>query len=164
MSEHLFEIKIADEQYARLAKGIMSAEPDNNEETDQTKYLDGDGFGETDVIGAQLIVAFSGHRYYGDPAQDYIYSNMLKLGAGRRTDFRWTQPNGDVLEGSCTIAAITGPSGDAGAKGEIGFEIHFNGKIELQEGGAAPATAATTSTDTETTGTPVEGATEDTTA
>lgn len=159
MNEHLFELKTTGDTYARLAKGIMSAEPDNNEETDQTKYLDGDGFGETDVIGAQLIVAFSGHRFYGDPAQDYIFSNMLKLGAGRRTEFRWTQPNGDVLEGNCTIAAITGPSGDAGAKGEIGFEIHFNGKIELVPG-TAPVTAAQTLSDTETTGTPVEGVTE----
>ena len=35
-----------------------------------------------------------------------------------------------MFEGSCTIANISGPSGDAGAKGDISFEIHFNGNPE----------------------------------
>lgn len=132
MNKHLFEIdtKPGTEPgtFAPLAKGITSAEPANNEEIAQDKYLDGGGFGETDVIGAQVILTFSGHRFYGDAAQDYIFGQSLELGTKRRTKFRWTEPNGGSFEGDCTIANISGPSGEAGAKGEIGFEIHFNGK------------------------------------
>jgi hypothetical protein len=130
MYEHKFEIKtVAGDPgtYSLLAGGINNVEPGNNEELAQDKYLDGGGFGETDVIGGQLTLAFSGHRKYGDAAQDFIFSKSLTLGDSRRTDFRWTQPDGSIFEGSATIASISGPSGDAGAKGEISFEIHFNG-------------------------------------
>jgi len=116
--------------YAVIAKGFNNAEVSFNEELDQTAYFDGGGFGETDVIGAQMTIALSGHRFYEDPAQDYIFSKGLELGPNRRTQFRWTEADGGVYEGECTIANITGPSGDAGAKGEISCEIHFNGKPE----------------------------------
>lgn len=132
MNKHKFEINTTPGaepgSYARIAAGITSAEPANNEELSQDKYMDGDGYGETDVIGAQTVLSFSGHRNYGDAAQDYIFSKVLELGNSRRTQFRWTEPDGGIFEGDCTIANISQPSGDAGAKGEISFEIHFNGK------------------------------------
>jgi hypothetical protein len=134
MNKHTFEINTTPEAgqgmetYAAIAQGITNVELNNNEELAQDRYLDGDGFGETDVIGAQTVLTFTGHRVYGDAAQDYIFGKLLELGPNRRTTFRWTEPNGGTFEGSCTIANITGPSGDAGAKGEISFEIHFNGK------------------------------------
>ncbi len=133
------------EDWARLAKGITSMEPDFNEETDQTTYYDGDGYAETDVIGAQLISSFSGHRYSGDKAQDFIYNRAIEIGPTRRTDYRMTMPDGASFEGPCTIAAITGPGGDAGAKGEISFEIHFAGKPEYT---AAPPETTQTTTQT----------------
>ena len=132
MNKHKFEINTTPGEttgdYALIAAGITNVEPSNNEELSQDMYLDGDGYGETDVIGAQLVLTFTGHRKYGDPAQDFIFGKLLELGPNRRTEFRWTEPDGGVFEGECTIANITGPSGDAGAKGEISFEIHFNGK------------------------------------
>ena len=142
MFEHLFEIDTSGTPdtpvYAPLGAGINNVEPGNNEEVAQDKYLNGGGFGESDVIGAQLILAFTGHRNYSDAAQNFIFEKLLSLGSSRRVNFRWTQPNGDVLEGDCTIANISGPSGDAGAKGEVGFEIHFNGVPELTAGVPAP--------------------------
>lgn len=133
-SKHKLEIQTGTDEmtqepiYAQLGAGISSIDPNPNDEVAQDKYLDGDGYGETDVIGAQLVLTFSGHRKYGDPAQDYIFGTVLDLGPGRRTSLRWTLPDGGQFEGPVTIANITGPSGEAGAKGEIGFEIHFNGK------------------------------------
>src|SRR5690554_818392 len=141
-SKHILEINTSPgatdgtQTFERLAAGISSMEPSSNDELAQDRYFDGDGYGETDVIGAQLVLTFSGHRKYGDPAQDFIMGLMLDLGPGRRTDFRWTLPNGDVYEGPVTVANITGPSGEAGAKGEIGFEIHFNGKPEFTPPGS----------------------------
>lgn len=116
--------------YSRLAAGISSVEPDNNEDTSQDPYYDGEGFNETDVISAQLILSFSGHRDYSDEAQNYIYERATSIGSARRTSFRWTLPDGSIFEGNCTIAAISGPGGEANAKSDISFEIHFNGKPE----------------------------------
>lgn len=135
-SKHLFEIDTtpsATATYARVGAGLNNFEPSNNEEVAQDVYLDGDGFATSTVTGAQLIITFSGHRKIGDAAQDFIFSKLLELGSGRETNFRWTLPNGDKFEGPCTIANIEGPSGDANAKGEISFEIHFNGKPEFTE-------------------------------
>lgn len=134
-SKHLIEINTAPgtgpEDFARLAAGITGLDPDVNDELAQDKYFDGEGFGESDVTSAQLVLTFSGHRKYGDPAQDYIYGQLLEVGPGRRTELNWTLPDGSKFEGPVTIANITGPSGEAGSKGEIGFEIHFNGKPEF---------------------------------
>lgn len=133
-SKHIFEINITPDEveptWARMAAGFSSFEPALNEELDQTHYLDGEGYATSTVMGAQLTLTFSGHRKYGDPAQDFIFSRSLEIGNGRETQFRWTQPNGDVIEGPCTIAEASGPSGDANAKGEISVAIHLNGKPE----------------------------------
>jgi hypothetical protein len=131
MYEHQFSINTnpgGTSTMAPIAEGISNVEPANNEQLDQTRYISGQGFASTDVIGAQLTLIFTGHRKDGDAAQDYIFGTILTLGAGRRTDFEWTLPNGDMFSGPCTIANISPSSGDAGAKGEITFEIHFNEK------------------------------------
>lgn len=131
MNAYTFEIDItpeATETLAAIKEGITNVEINNNEELAQDKYLDGDGFGETDVIGAQTVLTFNGHRKHGDTAQDYIFGKLLELGSSRRTNFKLTEPDGGTFTGSCTIANISGPSGSAGSKGEISFEIHFNGK------------------------------------
>ena len=133
-SAHMFEIQTGEDGtsgdpiYSRLGAGISNVDPQGNDEIDQTPYLDGEGFASSDVTGGQVTLAFSGHRLHGDEAQDYIFSKAYEYGSARRTKFRWTQPDGSVLEGDATIANITGPSGDANTKGEISFEIHFNGK------------------------------------
>ncbi|PSL41704.1 hypothetical protein B0H94_11817 [Salsuginibacillus halophilus] len=138
-SKHKFEIDVTpgeeEETYERLAKGFNSLDPELNEENDQTQYFDGDGYASTTVMGAQMTLSFSGHRYYGDAAQDFIFEKWLEIGKGRETTFKWTLPNGVVLEGPVTIAEISGPGGDANEKGEIEVAIHFNGKPEVTEEG-----------------------------
>ncbi|WP_054634818.1 phage tail tube protein [Thalassobacillus sp. C254] len=133
-SKHRFEINTtpgeSEATYVRLAKGFNSFDPNTNEDVDQDHYLDGEGFATSTVLGAQLTLSFSGHRYFGDEAQDWIYSKAMSVGNDRETTFRWTLPSGEVFEGPITLAEITGPSGDANAKGEISVDIHFNGKPE----------------------------------
>ena len=114
--------------YARIGAGISSVENGNNEELDQTRYLDGAGYAETDVTGAQKILVFSGHRDKDDAAQNYIFGLELELGDERKTDAKYYDKDGNLVSGDVTIANISGPGGDAGAKGAIGFELHFNGK------------------------------------
>lgn len=133
-SAHQFEINTTPGSeptmgtFERLAAGINTFDPQWNEEIDQTPYLDGDGFGSSDVTAAQLVIAFEGHRKYGDAAQDFIASLQAELGEGRKTDFRWIDPAGDMFEGPVTIANIVGASGAANEKSTFSFEVHFNGK------------------------------------
>ena len=72
----LYEIDItpngATRTYVRLGGGLTGADPSQNEEVDQTGYLDGNGFKESRVTGKQLTISYSGHRKTGDAAQDYI--------------------------------------------------------------------------------------------
>lgn len=132
-SAHRFDIcidkanKDNETNWVRVGAGVSSLDTDNNEEVDQTVYFDGGGYGSSDVTGAQLILSFSGHRKYGDPAQDYVAGLLFKQGEDRKTYFRWTFPDGDKIEGEVTVANITPPSGDANAKQDFKFEIHFNG-------------------------------------
>ena len=71
-SQHLFEINTSPGDgagnWVRVARGFNSFEVANNEELDQTHYLDGVGYGTSTVMGAQLTITFTGHRYYGDEA------------------------------------------------------------------------------------------------
>lgn len=143
--QRLYEINITPESTAtfkRLAAGITSADPALNEETDQTAYLDGDGFGSTDVIKKQMTIAFSGHRVKGDSAQDYIFSKLMSLGDSLKTTFRRTDKFGNIISGACTIVGVDDGGGDAGSKVEIGFEIHFNGLPTITPAVAATALSA----------------------
>lgn len=132
-SAHRFDIDveqandIAEAEWARLGAGLSNFDPEWNEEIDQTAYLDGDGFNSSDITGAQLVITFEGHRKIGDEAQDFIVGLQLQLGEGRKTNFRWTAPGGKVYTGWVTVAAIKNGGGDANAKSDFSFEIHFNG-------------------------------------
>lgn len=142
----LWEIDITPNEatatYARLAAGISSIDPSNNETLDQSLYLDGDGYGTTDVTGAQKTFAVSGHRDTDDAAQNFIDSIEAELGSSRKTTLRLTKADGSTVVKSCTIANIDMGGGDAGAKEEISFEIHLNGKPVVTPKAAADALTA----------------------
>ena len=124
--------------WALVAEGVSTIDPNGNEEISQDPYYSGKGMNSSDVTGGQIVLAVSGHRCYGDPAQDYVSSLYLQYGEARKTNFRWTQPNGDKLEGKCTLANISPGSelGDANAKGTFNYEIHLNGLPGFTKGGA----------------------------
>ncbi|MDM5191133.1 capsid protein [Bacillus hominis] len=125
-----FEINTAStgtKKLERIAKGITSVDPDNNEETEETYYYDGGGAAERDITGFMMSYGFEGHRFYGDPAQDFIFSKLHKVGPDRKVDFEVTEPNGDKWSGKATLSEIKAPGGDANSKGEIEFTISFDG-------------------------------------
>lgn len=133
MYQNQFEIATDDTgtTFAPLSAGIKNVDLANNEDLDQTQYLSGSGFKETDVLSAQLTLAFTADRLPGDAAQDYIFGKLLTLGGARRTQFKYTTVTGDVFDGECTIANIKPGGGDAGAKQEWSFEVHFAAKPTL---------------------------------
>lgn len=122
--------------WLRVGAGITSITPAGNEKTDQSDYYDGDGLASTLSTGGQLVISISGARLYGDPAQDYVASLMMSYGAARNSRYRWTAPNGDVIEGAITIANIVSGGGDAPSKGTFSFEAHFNGLPQFTAGDA----------------------------
>lgn len=147
MFDYLVELDVtpleATKTYRRLAKGIKSLAPANNDVVDQSQYLDGEGHGESEVTGMQLVFTVSGVRRKGDEAQDFVFGTIQEIGCGRKTNARITYPDGSQKEGSVTLANITEPNGDAATQGAISFEIHFNGKPTYTGISVAPALTAT---------------------
>lgn len=96
----------ATRDYRRLAAGLNSATPANNESLSQDNYLDGGGYGSTDAIGAQYIITCAGHRDTDDAAQNYIFGTQLSLGEDRKTTCRRYDAAGNMKSGSVTICNI----------------------------------------------------------
>ena len=113
---------------AHIAAGISDFDQDNAEETSTDFYLSNEGFGQTDVVGASMMVSFTGHREYDDLAQNYIFGLVDELGPARKTELTITAPDGATKVGPCTIVNIKEASGATNSKGEISFELHFCGK------------------------------------
>lgn len=103
--------------WAILSRGITGITPSPNESTDDKYYYDGYGMPTTDVKSTQIQYEVEGDRCYGDPAQDFISSCALLTGEGRKTDFRHTAANGDIIEGGCTLLNLTPNSGQGEASG-----------------------------------------------
>lgn len=113
------EINITPEEasptWAILSRGITEIAPSPNESTEDKDYYDGYGTPTTDVTSTQIQYEVTGDRCYGDPAQDFIASRALETGDGRKTQFRHTSPNGDTIEGDCTLLNLTPNSGQGEA-------------------------------------------------
>lgn len=122
--------------WARIGAGISDVDPEGNETTSDDAYYDGEGMASSDVTGGQLTISFSGHRKFGDPAQDFIASLAYEYGEARKTDFRWTTPDGDVIEGEATLANIKTQGGAANDKQTFSFDVRFNGAPTYTPGDA----------------------------
>lgn len=122
--------------WARIGAGINSADPTSDDEISEEAYYDGEGNTESDVVGGKAGVSFSGHRKYGDPAQDYVASVQHERGSDRVTDLRWIAPDGSVMEGPVTLTNIKTFGGAPNDKAEFSFEADFRGKPEFRPGDA----------------------------
>ena len=144
--ESLLEIDVnygGTPSWKALSVGVKNIAPALNESVDQASYYDGQGFAESHVVGAQYVLAVTLDRIKGDAAQDYILAKQFDLGCSRASQARYTNFQGDTKTGIVTIANITPPGGDAPAKGEWSFELHFKAKPVLAPATSAPALTAT---------------------
>lgn len=158
----------ANPKWAILSRGITSITPSPNESTEDKDYYDGYGTPTTDVTSTQIQYEVEGDRCYGDPAQDFIAGCALLTGDGRKTQFRHTAANGDVIEGDCTLLNLTPNSGqgEASALGAFTCTIATAGSpkftaanklklptdvtaedVEVTEGASAKIEAGVTPTD-----------------
>lgn len=122
---------VADVEAAKwevLAGGINNFTPSLNETTTNDVYMDGEGFGSTDVTGKRLQIAFTGHRLEGNAAQDFVASHVLDIGDKLKALGRWTQTDGSTIVGQITLSNIVTSGGAPGAKQTLSFTMAFNGK------------------------------------
>ena len=108
-----------------LGPGVSTIDDDSDDETDDTSYYDSKGAQPEDVIGTKIAYAVSGHRYFGDPAQDLICSLKYVIGDERVLNFRRIAPDGSMIEGPVTVTAIKDGGGDANEKGTFECTLTF---------------------------------------
>lgn len=129
---HVIEIDITPENpvptWANVLVGITECAPANEETVDEDDFYDNLGLTESTVSKVSPSIALTGYRKYGAPAQDFIQSKALSTGKDRKTRYRWTMPDGELLTGECTLAdLIPGSSmGESSAKGEFTCTIKLN--------------------------------------
>ena len=134
--------------YLRLAAGLSGAVLAANDVVDQTTYLDGGGFGSSDVTGGQKTIAITGHRDTADAAQNYVAGLSKSFGDARKTSLRYRDSRGVGFDAEVTIANIETGGGDAASKKDITFEIHANGEPTEVALTNAPALSITISAGT----------------
>ena len=129
--------------WLKLAAGITSAVDSHNDSTDDTAYLDGGGYGNSDIIGKQYTLAITGHRIIGNPAQDYIMTLQGEFGDDAKTYVRYTRPNGHRTQAYVTASEIVDAGGDANAKTDFSCNFKGCGSPTITLPTSAPALTAT---------------------
>lgn len=157
---HTFEINItpdSDKQtWASALVGITECVPASDETVSEDAYYNDLGDTDTSVDAVKVSIAFTGHRKYGDPAQDFIQSRALLTKKKRKTDYRWVHPDGTTYEGTLTMADLVPGSamGEATAKGDFTWTAKLNTITETAATGEAMPTSVTCSEVSVTTKTP----------
>ncbi|MEG1907225.1 MAG: Ig-like domain-containing protein [Gordonibacter sp.] len=129
---HIIELNITPAEaaptWAWAQRGILECAPESDETISEDAYYHNLGNTETSVDSIKVSIAITGHRWYGDPVQDYVQSLALLTGKDRKTQYRWTMPDGSILTGDCTITELVPGSsmGEANAKGEFGYRINLD--------------------------------------
>ena len=129
---HVIELDItpteATPTWANALVGITECAPASDETVDEDDYYDNFGMDDTNVSKIKPSLAMTGYRRYGDPVQDFVQSKALTTGKDRKTNYRWTQPDGTFLQGKCSLVDLVPGSsmGEASAKGDLSYTINLD--------------------------------------
>lgn len=100
--------------YKWLADGVTTAEVENDEETDDVAYYNGDGTPETVVTSVKYGYTFEGDYIKEDAAQALIAAMRFKTGDERKVWFKVVDPDGRTqLSGVATVSEIKIGGGEA---------------------------------------------------
>lgn len=106
--------------------GATNCDPTPNETSSDETYYHNLGSTETEITAVSWSIAISAHRCYGNALQDFIASLVNSTGKLRKTNYRWTWPDGTYLEGTCTISGIKPGMGAPNDKGDFQYTISIN--------------------------------------
>ncbi|MGT2834017.1 phage tail tube protein [Streptococcus hyointestinalis] len=110
--------------YLWIAKGVKESAPENDEDTDDAAYFDGDGTPEEIVISKKRGRSFEGHRDYGDAAQNYVADLEDAIGDELLCWYKEVQADGKQLkEGPARLSEIEIGDGEASEFESIKFKI-----------------------------------------
>ena len=110
-----------------LADGVTTAEVENDEETDDIAYYNGDGTPETTVVSVKYGYAFEGDYIKEDAAQKIIADMRFLTGDQRKVWFKVVDPDGMTqYSGVATVSEIKIGGGDAAEFEAFGCKISWN--------------------------------------
>ena len=117
------------EDYLWLAKGLKSSSPENNEETDDSAYFDGDGTKEEMVISKTRGRTFEGHRDYSDKAQNFVADKEDEVGDDLVVWYKEVSSDGKTQkEGLARLSEIEIGDGEASELETIKFKVTWTRK------------------------------------
>src|SRR5699024_4758734 len=87
-----------------LANFISNVETEDNDETEDYSWYDGDGTLNEEIISARPSYTVEGQRSFGDEAQDLIVSKEFESGDDRYIAFMKVDPNGDTFLGQASLS------------------------------------------------------------
>lgn len=86
------------------------------------------------MTAKSVTVTVSGKRNIGDTGNDYIASLTFANGQDAQADFKWTFPDGTVVEFTDAVISVTNiGGGDATNVGPLEFEVQSNGKPKITQ-------------------------------
>lgn len=116
-----------EEAWVELADGIITIDPDINEESEEFAYYDLDG-GSEEVVGSiSQSYSVEGHHDPQDPAQKIITEMEWKKGDDRVVWFKIVDTDQTTFTGKATVLEIKVRGGDANAYRPISCSIRFRG-------------------------------------
>lgn len=119
--------------YLRLAAGILEVGSENDEQTEEFAYYDGDGTPETEVLSIKKNHPFNGHFVENDPAQQLIESKEFETGDGRKIMYKQVRSDGKTLIGDATLTDVNVTGGPAEEYRPIEGTISWNKVPEVTE-------------------------------
>lgn len=97
-----------------LADGVKTSDPENDEETDDIAYYNGDGTKKTVVTSVKSGYSFEGDYIKEDEAQAIIAAMRFKTGDDRNVWFKVVDADGKTqYVGVATVSGIKIGGGDA---------------------------------------------------
>lgn len=121
--------------YLRLAKGILEVGSENDEETEEFAYYDGDGTPETEVLSIKKNMPFEGHFVASDPAQQLIEEKEFATGDDRKIMYKQVRSDGKTLEGEATLQDVNVTGGPAEEYRPINGTISWNRVPDVTDNG-----------------------------
>lgn len=96
--------------------------------TEEWYAMENEGWVERLLTGKAWAISFTGKRVIGDTGNDYIASKKFAIGSDAMSVFKWTLPDGTVIQQDVVIAVTNDGGGDSTNVGALEFELQSSGK------------------------------------